>query len=127
MFRLRPALEISLTLSALIYMASITLSLRFRQSFRSATSHRMTSRSSSIRTCISTTAAGTRAARDRNGSMFPRARYFVQRGEWEHAVSPTERDRASYIEQFFAAAEKQTDFLEGDTELIPGRRVEVVP
>lgn len=59
--------------------------------------------------------------------MFPRARYFVQRGEWEHAVSPTERDRASYIEQFFAAAEKQTDFLEGDTELIPGLRVEVVP
>ncbi len=59
--------------------------------------------------------------------MFPRARYFVQRGEWEHAVSPTERDRASYIEEFFAPAEKQTEFLEGDAELVPGIRVEVVP
>src|SRR5579885_1213782 len=38
------------------------------------TSHRMTSRSSSIRTCISTTAAGTRAARDRNGSRCFHAR-----------------------------------------------------
>ena len=29
---------------------------------------------------------------------FPRARYLVQRGEWESALNPSERDRASYIE-----------------------------
>lgn len=58
---------------------------------------------------------------------FPRARYFVQRGEWEHALNPTERDRASYVEDFFAAAEKQTEFLEGDAELLPGIQVEVLP
>lgn len=58
---------------------------------------------------------------------FPRARYFVQRGEWEHACRPTERDRASYIEEFFAAAERQTEFLEGDTEILPGIQVEVLP
>jgi glyoxylase-like metal-dependent hydrolase (beta-lactamase superfamily II) len=57
---------------------------------------------------------------------FPRARYYVQRGEWEHALCPTERDRASYIEEFFGAAEPQTEFLEGDQQVIPGIRVEVV-
>lgn len=58
---------------------------------------------------------------------FPRAKYFVQRGEWEHALKPTERDRASYIDEFFHAAEKQTELLEGDGEIIPGIRVEVMP
>ena len=58
---------------------------------------------------------------------FPRARYLVQRGEWESALDPSERERASYIEEFFRAAEAQTDFLDGDTEVAPGVRVEVVP
>jgi glyoxylase-like metal-dependent hydrolase (beta-lactamase superfamily II) len=63
-----------------------------------------------------------------NGKLtptFPRARYFVQRLEWEHALSPNERDRASYVQEFFAAAEGQTEFLDGDTEIVPGVRVEV--
>ena len=58
---------------------------------------------------------------------FPRARYKVQRGEWEHALHPTERDRGSYMADFFLPAEWQTDFLDGDQEIIPGVRVEVVP
>jgi len=58
---------------------------------------------------------------------FPRARYFIQRGEWQCALKPTERDRASYIEEFFRAAEPQTEFLDGDTEIVPGIRLEVVP
>jgi glyoxylase-like metal-dependent hydrolase (beta-lactamase superfamily II) len=58
---------------------------------------------------------------------FPRARYLVQRGEWEHALHPNERDRAGYIEEFFRCAEAQTDLLEGDQEIVPGIRVEVVP
>ena len=57
---------------------------------------------------------------------FPRARYFVQRGEWEHALRPTDRDRASYLEEFFLPAEKQTEFLDGDQEILPGVRVEVL-
>jgi len=60
-------------------------------------------------------------------ATFPRARYFVQRGEWEWALRPTERDRASYIEEFFAPAAPQTEFLEGDAEVLPGIRVEVMP
>ena len=58
---------------------------------------------------------------------FSRARYVVQRGEWEHALHPTERDRASYVEEFFAAAEAQTDLADGPCEIRPGVRVELVP
>jgi glyoxylase-like metal-dependent hydrolase (beta-lactamase superfamily II) len=66
--------------------------------------------------------------RDVDGKLvptFPRARYFVQRGEWNDALHPTERNRASYLEKFFAGAEAQTEFLDGDTEIVPGVRVEV--
>ncbi len=58
---------------------------------------------------------------------FPRARYFIQRGEWEHALAPTLRDHASYIPEFFTAAEAQTELLDGDAEILPGIKVEVVP
>jgi glyoxylase-like metal-dependent hydrolase (beta-lactamase superfamily II) len=58
---------------------------------------------------------------------FSRARYMIQRGEWEHACSPTERDRASYEEEFFLAAENQTDFLDGNAEILPGIQVEALP
>ena len=58
---------------------------------------------------------------------FPRARYFIQRGEWQSALNPTERDRASYLEEFFEAAERQTEFLDGGAEIAPGIRLEVVP
>jgi glyoxylase-like metal-dependent hydrolase (beta-lactamase superfamily II) len=58
---------------------------------------------------------------------FSRARYYVQRGEWEHAVTPNERDRASYIEAFFGAAGPQTVLLDGDREIVPGIRVQVTP
>lgn len=57
---------------------------------------------------------------------FPRARYMVQRAEWEHALHSTERERASYIDELFRPAEAQTELLEGDCEILPGIRVEVV-
>jgi glyoxylase-like metal-dependent hydrolase (beta-lactamase superfamily II) len=66
--------------------------------------------------------------RDEGGKLiptFPRARYLIQRGEWEDAHNATERNRASYIEQFFDPAEARTEFLEGDTEIVPGVRVEI--
>ncbi len=58
---------------------------------------------------------------------FSRARYLIQRGEWEDAHHATERNRASYIESFFEPALGQTEFLDGDTEIVPGVRVEVGP
>jgi glyoxylase-like metal-dependent hydrolase (beta-lactamase superfamily II) len=69
----------------------------------------------------------TRRDGDKIVPTFPRARYVVQRAEWEHALSPNERDRASYVPDFFAPAESQSDFVEGDREILPGIRVEVVP
>jgi glyoxylase-like metal-dependent hydrolase (beta-lactamase superfamily II) len=60
-------------------------------------------------------------------ATFPRARYFIQRGEWQQALNPSERERASYIEEFFLPAQPQTEFVEGDAEIVPGIRVEVVP
>lgn len=66
----------------------------------------------------------------KNGKMvaaFSHARYYIQRGEWEHALHPTERDRASYVQDFFLAAESQTEFMDGNTQIIPGISVEVTP
>lgn len=60
---------------------------------------------------------------------FPRARYYVQRGEYEHALQPTERDRASYLPENFRplADTHQWVWLEGDTEIAPGVEVVRVP
>ncbi|MFB3923562.1 MAG: MBL fold metallo-hydrolase [Terriglobia bacterium] len=69
----------------------------------------------------------TRRENGRIVPTFPRARYFIQHGEWEHALHPTERDQASYVLEFFRPAEAQTEFLEGSREIIPGIRVEVTP
>lgn len=69
-------------------------------------------------------------SRNEDGKLvatFPRARYFIQRGEWEHALHPTERDAASYRIDFFRPAEGQTEFLMGDQQVLPGIRVEVLP
>jgi len=68
--------------------------------------------------------------RRENGKVvptFPKARYFIQEGEWEHALQPTERDRASYVEEFFLPTEPQLERLRGDREIVPGINVEVVP
>ncbi|MBI3272601.1 MAG: MBL fold metallo-hydrolase [Planctomycetes bacterium] len=56
---------------------------------------------------------------------FPRARYVVQRGEWEDALHPTERSRASYLPPNFLPLQERglVDFVEGDVEVAPGVRV----
>lgn len=69
----------------------------------------------------------TRRDGSRDVPTFPRARYVVQRGEWEHATHPSERDHASYVEEFFAPAEPLTEFVEGPCEIVPGIRVEPAP
>ncbi len=60
-------------------------------------------------------------------ATFPRARYFIQRREWEHALAPTERDRASYVEEFFYPAKDRTELLDGNQEIAQGVSLEVVP
>jgi glyoxylase-like metal-dependent hydrolase (beta-lactamase superfamily II) len=56
---------------------------------------------------------------------FPRARYRVSHGEWEDAMHPHERNRASYLpENFVPLADAGVlDFLNGDAIVMPGVRV----
>jgi glyoxylase-like metal-dependent hydrolase (beta-lactamase superfamily II) len=60
---------------------------------------------------------------------FSNARYIVQRKEYEHACAPTERDRASYFPDNFMPMQEsgQWDFLSGDSQIMPGIEVIVVP
>jgi glyoxylase-like metal-dependent hydrolase (beta-lactamase superfamily II) len=60
----------------------------------------------------------------RASPAFPRARYVIQRGEWEDALHPNERSRGSYRESCLAplAGSSQLDLVEGETELAPGVR-----
>ncbi|HKY05128.1 MAG TPA: MBL fold metallo-hydrolase [Blastocatellia bacterium] len=60
---------------------------------------------------------------------FPRARYVVQRGEYEHASAPHERDRASYVARDFepVAEAGQFDLVEGDAEIVKGVEVIKLP
>ncbi len=74
--------------------------------------------------------AGGNTVRTDNGALlpvFPKAKYFVQRGEYEDATRANERTRASYrIENLAPIADaNQWEFLDGDTELLPGLSVTV--
>jgi glyoxylase-like metal-dependent hydrolase (beta-lactamase superfamily II) len=69
--------------------------------------------------------AGGNTTRDGNGCIrpaFPKARYVVQRGEFDDAARANERTRASYRRDNFTpiAHVNQWEFLQGDTELLPG-------
>lgn len=60
---------------------------------------------------------------------FSRARYLVQRAELEHAMNPTQRDRASYFPENYTpiSNENRWDLLDGDKEILPGISVERIP
>lgn len=75
---------------------------------------------------------GGNTRRDDDGKIvatFPNAEYIVQKGEYEHALSPTERDRASYLpENYHPLAENgQLRLIEGEGEILPGVEVVRVP
>ncbi len=60
---------------------------------------------------------------------FPRARYYIQEGEWEAAFSRNERTRRSYhLEDFEPLQEFQcVTLLNGDADILPGVRVLKTP
>lgn len=60
---------------------------------------------------------------------FPRATYVVQRAELEHAMHPSERDRASYFADRFVPITEagQWQLVEGDVEILPGISVVRIP
>jgi glyoxylase-like metal-dependent hydrolase (beta-lactamase superfamily II) len=60
---------------------------------------------------------------------FPRARYIIQKGEWEAAVRPNERDRASYLADNFFPLQGAgvLELIDGDRLITPGVEVVVSP
>ncbi|MEX2247781.1 MAG: MBL fold metallo-hydrolase [Dehalococcoidia bacterium] len=50
---------------------------------------------------------------------FPRARYLIQRGEWEAATHPNERTRATYLPENLdpVAASGQLELVDGETQV----------
>lgn len=67
----------------------------------------------------------------KNGGIeatFPRAKYYVQEGEWQHAHEG-QRDGVSYIpENYDPLVESgQMELLRGGREIVPGISVEVFP
>jgi glyoxylase-like metal-dependent hydrolase (beta-lactamase superfamily II) len=56
---------------------------------------------------------------------FPNARYVINRGEWDDATHPHERNRASYLAENYVPLQDAgvVDWLDGDVEVMPGVRV----
>jgi len=57
---------------------------------------------------------------------FPNARYFISQAEYEHAESPTERDRASYFPENWQPMKEsgQLELKAADYEVVPGLTME---
>lgn len=62
---------------------------------------------------------------------FPNAKYYSQKGEWERGLSHSLREKGNYRKDYFV--DKSGDLggrqqlLEGDQQIVPGIRVEVLP
>lgn len=61
-------------------------------------------------------------------ATFPRASYVFQKLEWQDAIAPNERTRASYLAPDFRPLEAagRLELVEDSTELLPGIRVDRV-
>ncbi len=63
---------------------------------------------------------------DRIVPTFPRATYVFQRLEWQDALAPNERTRASYFADDFAPLETagRLDLIDESVEILPGIRLD---
>ena len=76
--------------------------------------------------------AGGNTTRDEKGLIrptFPKARYVVQKGEYEYATHTNERTAGSYFPHNFVPLQESGlfDFVEGEREIIPGIRAIPTP
>jgi glyoxylase-like metal-dependent hydrolase (beta-lactamase superfamily II) len=64
---------------------------------------------------------------DRVAPTFPKAKYYVQEGEWQHAQEQHVRDAVSYISDNYnpLIESGQMELLRGDREIAPGISVKV--
>ncbi len=71
----------------------------------------------------------TRVEKGKVVPTFPNAQYIVQKGEFEHAMHATERERASYLQENFAplAAAGRLTLIEDDRTIVPGVELLRVP
>jgi glyoxylase-like metal-dependent hydrolase (beta-lactamase superfamily II) len=72
--------------------------------------------------------AGGFTMRDAEGVVrprFPNARYSVRRGEWDDALHPNERSRASYFAENYVPLREAgvLDLVDEDGEVVPGVRL----
>ena len=72
--------------------------------------------------------AGGFTVRDERGLLrprFPKAQYIIRRGEWEDAIAPTDRTRASYLAENFKplADAGVLQLVDDDVTIMPGVRV----
>jgi len=60
---------------------------------------------------------------------FPKAKYIIQKGEWDDALQPNERDKASYLAKNFLPLEEagRVSFVEGDSQITEGVEVILTP
>ncbi len=60
---------------------------------------------------------------------FPRARYIIQRGEWDWAKQPNEREKSSYLSENFLPLEDYglVDLVDGDNRVTEGVDVVLSP
>jgi len=76
--------------------------------------------------------AGGNTYRDESDAIkptFPKARYFVKRGEYDYATHPNERTSASYFERNFMpiVAGGKFEFVSREREIVKGIRVVPTP
>jgi glyoxylase-like metal-dependent hydrolase (beta-lactamase superfamily II) len=70
----------------------------------------------------------TRVEKDKVVAGYPNAKYVVQRGEFEHAKHPSERDRASYLEEnYVPLSSAKLALLEADRAIAPGVELIRIP
>ncbi len=71
----------------------------------------------------------TRWEKDKAVPVFPNARYVSRKGEFEAAMHPNERTRATYFPENYApmAETKQLQLIEEDTEIVPGVELICMP
>jgi len=61
--------------------------------------------------------------------QFPNARYFISQAEYEHAESPTDRDKASYFPENWRPLKEsgQLELKPASYEVVPGLTMETYP
>jgi len=60
---------------------------------------------------------------------YPKARYVIQRGEWDYALHPCYRDKPSYMSENFVPLERHglLRLVDGDAEITQGVEVVLAP